>query len=369
MTVTAEAIETKFINAYQADKPCFIVNNVLVGSGLSGQTNKWYRAATGSTVAYADMPTFAAVNDGILADLSALPISYTHDYRSSLYSSPADAGANNNYYWGLYATRWNTLVGASYSLYPQSYYVDAIAIKASAWGKGDAATYLTNTVEIDVYMNTATDFAPGTTTQIFNGTVYADDPTSDPNPLKSGTSHTTVNVVPSSGNYRYKIEGDTYFRADFAMKGGGSAYWTSALKVGEVFIGERIQLSRNPNQPYMTELSYTDNTTNFESMNGDIVRYVRSKGQRRFELNFTPTGDDSYGIDDLEQIKLLVKKTEQFTKPFMFVPKPYTEPNNCYFVYAEDAAFNLEAVGPFERSVTLSLVEIPPFVAYEVGTG
>jgi hypothetical protein len=153
------------------------------------------------------------------------------------------------------------------------------------------------------------------------------------------------------------------------MKGGGSADWTSALKVGEVFIGERIQLSRNPNQPYMTELSYTDNTTNFESMNGDIVRYVRSKGQRRFELNFTPTGDDSYGIDDLEQIKLLVKKTEQFTKPFMFVPKPYTEPNNCYFVYAEDAAFNLEAVGPFERSVTLSLVEIPPFVAYEVGTG
>lgn len=366
MTITQEAIDAKFINAYQADKPCFVVNNILSGSGYSGQTNKWYRAATGSTIAYADMPTFDAANDGTLANVSALPISYTHDHRASIYSSPDDAGANNNYYWGLYAARWNTIAGQSYSSYPQSYYIDSVVIKAPAWGKGDAATFLTNTVDIDVIVSTATDFAVADTVQLLSGAVYSDDPTSNPNPLKSGVSHTLSSIIPSAGNNRYKLNGDAYFRTTFAMK-GSSEYWTSDLKVGEVFIGERIQMSRNPNQPYATELSYMNDSVDFESMNGDVVRYVRSKGRRRFELNFTPTGDDSYGIDDVEQFKLLAKKTNQFTKPFMYIPKPYSEPNNAYFVYAEDAAFNMEAVGPFERSVTLSLVEIPPYVDYETG--
>jgi hypothetical protein len=110
-----------------------------------------------------------------------------------------------------------------------------------------------------------------------------------------------------------------------------------------------------------------NNSTDFESSRGDIVRYVRSKGRRRFELTFTPTGDDTYGIDDLVQFRLLAKKTNQFTEPFMYIPKPFSEPQNAFFVYAEDASFDMEAVGPFERSVKLSLVEIPPFVAYQTG--
>lgn len=363
MSVTESAIEAKFISAYQADKPCFVVNNILTGSGYSGQTNKWYRQAGGSVTE----PTFDSAGTATLADSTALPIRYTHDNRSALFSSPATGSANNTNYWGLYACKWNTITGASYSEYPQAFYADTVVIKASAWGEGTLGTsggLPNSTIGITATISAATDFS--SPYALMNNTVYADDPDTNPNPIKTGVSHTTSEVVPASGNNRYLINGNAYVRIEYEQK-GGSDYWASDLKIGEVFIGERIQLSRNTNQPYATELAYMNDSTDFESSRGDVVRYVRAKGRRRFELDFTPTGDDTYGIDDLEQFRLLAKKTGQFTRPFMYLPKPYTEPNNAYFVYAEDASFNMEAVGPFERSVSLSLVEIPPFVDYQTG--
>lgn len=363
MTVTQEAIEAKFISAYEADKPCFVVRNILTGSGYSGQTNKWYRQAGGAVTE----PTFDSAGTATIADDSVLPIDYTYDNRATIYSSPDDGSAENVDYWGLYACKWQTVLGLSYSVYPQSFYADTVVVKAQAWGKGDLGSsggLPLSTIDITAIISANTDFS--SPYALMSNTVYADDPDSLPHPIKTGSSHTTAEVIPHSGEYRYEINGNAYIRVEYEMK-GGSDFWTSPLKVGEVFIGERIQMSRNPNQPYATELAYNDNSTTFESSGGDIVRYVRSKGQRRWELNFTPSGDDSYEIDDIEQIKLLVKKTNQFTEPFMFIPKPYSEPNNAYFVYAEDASFQMEAVGPFERSVTLTLVEIPPFVAYETG--
>jgi hypothetical protein len=362
MTITQEAIETKFTNAFNADKPCFIVKNILTGNGYSGQTNKWYRQAGGALTP----PDFTSAGSATLADNSVLPIRYTYDNRSSVFSSPDLASESNTEFWALYAAKWETLVGASYSEYTQDWYADAVVIKAHGYGQGSAgmtAGLPSNTVDVDLVISDATNFA--STYSLMDKGVYADDTDSTRHPSKTGVSRTTSELTPAEGSYRYKINGDSYFRMFLDLKGGG--HWDTAPEIGEVFVGERIQMSRNQNQPYMTELSYADGSTNFESNNGDIVRYVRSKGQRRFELTFSPTGDDSYGIDDVEQIKLLAKKTNQFTEPFMYVPKPSSEPNNAYFVMTEFADFNLEAVGPFERSVTLTLVELPPYVAYEVG--
>mgnify|MGYP003137057261 CR=1 FL=1 len=365
MTITQEAIDTKFTNAFNADKPCFIVKNILTGNGYSGQQNKWYRQAGGAITP----PDFTSAGSATLADNSVLPIRYTYDNRSSVFSSPDSTQANGDTeFWALYAAKWETLIGASYSEYTQDWYADAVVIKAHGYGQGSegmSGGLPANTIDLQMELSATNNFA--STWDILNDAVYGDDTDSNRHPSKTGVSRTNSELIPATGNYRYKINGDAFFRLFFQMKVGVTPTFVTAPKIGEVFVGERIQMSRNQNQPYMTELSYADGTTNFESNNGDIVRYVRHKGQRRFELTFSPTGDDSYGIDDVEQIKLLAKKTNQFTEPFMYVPKPSSEPNNAYFVMTESADFNLEAVGPFERSVTLTLVELPPYVAYEVG--
>ena len=365
MTITRSAIETKFLTALDADKPCFIVRNILQGYQYSVETNGWFRYDGGGTPT---PPTFDDDEDGDPADLASLPIKYTYDGRATLYSSPDSNGDNNNYYWALYNTRWNGLIGASYSSYVQEYYVDAAVIKGHAWGtSGTLSGYPNAELQLRITMDSTTDF--GTAPQvILDETAYMDDPTSNPNPLQSGVSHTVAELKPAEGDYRYLLDGDTYFRLRAWAK-GGSDYFDKDKppKIGEVFVGERIQMSRQPNQPYLTEIGYDSDVVDFNSDGGDKVRYVRAKGRRVFDLSFTPTGDDSYGIDDVAQIKTLLQKTNQFTQPFMYVPKPYSEPNNAYFVYAEDVAFNMESVGPFERSVSLRLIEIPPFVSYEVG--
>lgn len=365
MTITQEAIETKFTNAFNADKPCFIVKNILTGNGYSGQTNKWYRQAGGALTP----PDFTSAGSATLADNSVLPIRYTYDNRSSVFSSPDSTQANGDTeFWALYAAKWETLTGASYSEYTQDWYADAVVIKAYGYGQGSggmSGSLPANTIDLEIELSATNNFA--STWEILDDAVYGDDTDSNRHPSKTGVSRTNSELIPATGNYRYKINGDAFFRLFFQMKGGVSPTFETPPKIGEVFVGERIQMSRNQNQPYLTELSFSDGSTNFESNNGDVVRYVRHKGQRRFELTFSPSGDDSYGIDDVEQIKLLARKTNQFTEPFMYVPKPSSEPNNAYFVMTEDAAFNLEAVGPFERSVTLTLVELPPYVAYEVG--
>lgn len=367
MTITEETIETKFVNAYEADKPCFVVKNLLTGGGFSGVSNKWYREDRTSAGSYTD-PTFASAGTATLADLSTLPIRYTYDNRAALYSSPDDGSGGMDNFWALYAARWYSLAGSSVAEHTQDFYADTVVVKASAMGKTNAGMsggLPLGQIDVDLVISAATDFA--TTYSLMNKAVYSDESGSNPHPSRTGESRTITQVIPDEAtNHRYKINGDAYFRLHIHCK-SGSDFWTTVPRIGEVFVGERIQMSRNPNQPYATELSYMNNSIDFESGRGDIVRYVRSKGRRRFELEFTPTGDDSYGIDDLEQIKLLVKKTNQFTEPFIYIPKPYTEPNNAYFVYAEDASFDMEAVGPFERSVRLSLVEMPPFVGYELG--
>jgi hypothetical protein len=364
MTITSEAIEQKFINAYQADKPCFVVNNILTGAGFSGVANKWMRDTTHSPTA----PTWASTGSATEANDSTLPISLSLDNRASVFTSPADGSANNVYYWGLYAARWQTIAAASYSEYKQDWFIDSVVLKMQRTGSG-AQGYLNDQVEIDVIASESTSFSPSYSL-LDTLTADAVDDTSNPHPSRT-TTRTFVSVIPAAGNFRFKLNGDGYFRLQLYMNdktSSGTNYFDSRPRVGELFIGERIQMSRAQNQPYSTELAYTDGSTTFESNTGDKVRYVRYKGQRRFELTFSPSGSDSYGIDDVEQIRLLAKKTKQFTEPFMYIPKPYSEPRNAYFVIAEDASFQMESVGPFERSVTLRLVEIPPFVDYEAHT-
>ena len=203
-------------------------------------------------------------------------------------------------------------------------------------GKTDAgmgAIRPVGTIGVELEISAATNFA--SPYSIMNNTVYADESGSNPHPSRTGESRTIVEIVPAAGANRYQINGDFYARLHLYCK-GGTDFWTTVPRIGEVFVGERIQMSRNTNQPYATELSYMSNSIDFESSRGDVVRYVRSKGRRRFELEFTPTGSDSYGIDDVEQVKLLAKKTNQFTEPFFYIPKPYTEPQKAYFVYRSE---------------------------------
>jgi hypothetical protein len=90
---------------------------------------------------------------------------------------------------------------------------------------------------------------------------------------------------------------------------------------------------------------------------------------------WNPSGDpdlgtkDLYNLDDLATLDELWKDISYGAEPFFFVPKPYSEPTQAYFTYAEEPEFLSSILGGLtEREVLFTLNELSPYVSSEFGS-
>jgi len=128
--------------------------------------------------------------------------------------------------------------------------------------------------------------------------------------------------------------------------------------LGEVFLGTRYQLQKNPDVPWDNKAEFSE-TTEFKALSGLTRRYVRYRGQATRNLR-SPIADSA----EITVIEDWWDATEEGTRPFLYVETP-SSAAKPYLMIMDTPALNFPLVGPFERVLAFSMTEQPPYLSRE----
>jgi len=134
---------------------------------------------------------------------------------------------------------------------------------------------------------------------------------------------------------------------------------SNPAQVGEVWLGYRYPLSAMPNEPYERfglHTAFTDR----ESASGLTRRYVRYRGQKRVQVQFSLTSDQ-----EVENITDWWEACELGSTTFLYCESPKSRPHDTWLMMERSGALLLpKSSGPFLHTLSLEFFEQPPFNAY-----
>ena len=128
--------------------------------------------------------------------------------------------------------------------------------------------------------------------------------------------------------------------------------------MGEIFLGTRYQMQRNPNVPWNNKDERSD-VTDFISTNGMTQRYVFYRGQavRAVEMSLAESAN-------ITVIENWYNAINEGVKPFLWIDTPSSSAQARLMILdSPELVFPL--VGPFERALSFSMTEQPPFLSRE----
>lgn len=129
-------------------------------------------------------------------------------------------------------------------------------------------------------------------------------------------------------------------------------------EVGEIVLGRRYQLQRNPNVPWNNKNEFSE-TTDFQALSGLTKRYAAYRGQARRSFSSQFASDAEITV-----IEEWWDATEEGTKQFYYIETPNTDPKT-FLMLMDDPELRFELVGPFERLLQFDMTEQPPFLGRE----
>lgn len=310
MSYTYAALSSGKISAYNADKPLFVGNNIL---------------ESGS-------PT-------IIWSTLASPVGGSPDETNPSYPTSRIRDRN-----GLLPSKASTTSTSRYSLVLSNLSLgsfDSIIIHGQDIGQDSQG--VTVLVEIADDANFTSNLKSIATTTILAGT-------NKRSVLLNLQYDATQNLVYTNAQH---------IRIKFTI---GSGSFPTPISVTELFIGTRSQLSRASNLPW-DDRGFISDVADVKSEGGATYRITKNYGGKQFNFSATPTGVDTYLLDDVTTLDNLAEETNYFTKPFYFIPKPYSEPYKAYLVYKSEASYTLPLSDWEERTFEATLIEQPTFVA------
>jgi len=129
-------------------------------------------------------------------------------------------------------------------------------------------------------------------------------------------------------------------------------------EVGEIVLGRRYQLQRNPNVPWNNKNEFSE-TTDFQALSGLTKRYAAYRGQARrsFSSQFAAAAEITV-IDEWW------RATEEGTKQFYYIETPNSDPQT-FLMLMDDPELRFELAGPFERLLQFDMTEQPPYLGRE----
>jgi len=180
----------------------------------------------------------------------------------------------------------------------------------------------------------------------------------------SGTSDdrllcTNLNSAGGSSTYdangtAQRYSGVRFVRIKITAAGGTARQ----AKIGEVWLGTRYQLQRNPDVPWNNKDEFSQ-VTEFKALSGLTRRYVHYRGQalRNFRASISASAE-------ITVIENWFNGINEGTNPFLYIEKPSSgaEP---YLMILNTPALNFQLVGPFERILSFSMTEQPPYLSRE----
>lgn len=129
----------------------------------------------------------------------------------------------------------------------------------------------------------------------------------------------------------------------------------SRPEIGELIVSRRTQLTANPIDPWDPN-NLESGIRQFESSSGVVTSHVDNRGR----LRITPTIQEDNGDNIGELITFYQDHTEGGTKPFLWIPKPTTDPDDAYLMAMDPPDLNGPTFGPEERRFTFNAVEVGP---------
>ena len=133
---------------------------------------------------------------------------------------------------------------------------------------------------------------------------------------------------------------------------------TTVPQIGEIFLGTRYQLQRNPDIPWNNKNEFSS-VTDFTALTGIVKRYVAYRGQavRNFRASIAASAE-------ITVIDNWFNAINEGTKPFLYIETP-SSAADARIMILDDAALRFPLVGPSERVLEFSMTEQPPYLSVE----
>jgi len=293
---------------FSADKPMFVVQQATSPADAHWTTTGDH---TGSDVT-----------------LAAEPAARAYDEIGNLVTSTTGVGSTSPKYYNLYFT---TAIS-----------FDVLLITGHNFASTELTSVALEIADDDPFSSNKREIAKWT-----RGSVTADDRILITNLNSEGGSSTY-----SAGGTAQRYSSVTHARLVVTHAGDKDP------ELGEIWLGYRYQLQRNPDVPWnnKNEMSLA---TDYVSNSGITKRYTFYRGQalRSFQSSIAAAAEITVIDDWFDAIN-------EGTRPFVYIETPSSSAQ-AQIMILDDAGLNFPLVGPTERRLAFGMTEQPPFLSRE----
>ena len=137
-------------------------------------------------------------------------------------------------------------------------------------------------------------------------------------------------------------------------------------KIGEVWLGRRRQLAMH-GQLSFTDRPFKAESADFKTESGDMIRHSLYQGAGDTEVTFN-TGGANLLYDMETELREWQHQISYGQKSFLYIEDMSTAETDrrVWAMMQDPPTFQLQQLGPFEKEVTIGMVELPPYVSAEV---
>ena len=152
----------------------------------------------------------------------------------------------------------------------------------------------------------------------------------------SSTTHTIDTWSPSNNIRGIRLLGNSYaigtgsfglrVRIQTSAATGTNPFGTTVPEIGEVIIGERIQLSRKGDKPLMTH-SEGSSVLELETDSGRTFTFLKREGGENLTHLWHPSDSDPYSLNDRTSFNTMWRGCRRGSRAFLYVPSPTNDTN------------------------------------------
>ena len=307
MAYSAAALASAETTGFSADKPLMVVQQ-------ADNPSEAHWTTTGNLT-------------GTDVTLAAEPAARAYDDIGNLVTSTTGVAATSPKYYGFTfstAISFETLLLTGHNF-------NSISITSVALEIADDAAFGTNKIEIAKYT--------------ISGAV-------DNRILITNLNSAGGSSTYSAGGTAQRYSGVEYARLVVTHSGSKDP------ELGEILLGYRYQLQRNPDLPWDNK-AQSSMVTDFASNSGMLKRYVLNRGKAARSFSSSMGASAEIAVIDAWYAAI-----EEGTRNFVYIETPSTSAQ-AYLMAMVDASLSFPLVGPFERVLEFGMTEQPPFLARE----
>jgi len=356
MGLTTTQLSASSRAAYSADKPILLGRNVT--ENIIASTPPAWRSWDYSSIAsHSADYTVSATN--VNATDSTKPTYRAYDRKTNLQTGPVYGGSSHDHYSLIFPFQGKYGSTGDDPGVPNDVKVDTVAILNHNLGTLSSEISSANPLYVQVYIGSQAD--SGTRYKVAEwvfGSGYlsaTDIPLVAVDLTRDGLG-TATTYEQYSWTYGGTLQNGGYIQiAIWSLNGN----FTSLPSIGEVVLGQRVQLLHQASVPYEGRNWGADVTTE-APLTGQFKRYLHSSGRRIFRPSFRLTTDKD------EVVTWFEDHISYGQKPFLYMPLPsraVASPYQAYWVALEDTDFSIERTSssPFDYGAELNMLECAPY--------